>query len=979
MFLKHGTVLLGLFIPLTLAGYSGFFHEGSESEGAIASPRTALTEDRIGFNESIRPILAQHCISCHGPDEEHREAGLRLDTREGALDSIEPEDPESSELFARIVSEDDDRMPPIDHADPLNPEQIELVRKWIEQGADYEVHWSFKPLKKPALPPPSFSGWGRNEIDRFVAQKIKSSGLTPSSDGDPHRLIRRLALDLTGLPPTKEMTDSYAANPTPENYEAIVDDLLASPSFGEHWAAMWMDIARYADTMGYAEDKKRDIWPWRDWVIRAFNDNKPYDEFTIEQIAGDLLPNASTDQRLATAFHRNTLNNTEGGTSNEEFRMIAVKDRISTTINVWMGLTMRCAECHTHKYDPISQTEYYQFLVYFNQTVDADDNDERPRLEVFPPERAAALVDVQKEVASLKEKIKTEPEVWSILTADEVKSRDGATLKTQDDGSIVASGVNPRFDQYQVTYELPAGTHTGLRLEIFPSDSAGGNVGRGHGGAFVVNHIEASLLDGESASPLKFSKARADFSQVNHKIQGAIGDEPHKIGWAVNHPVDGYRTKRTAVIEFAKPLKLESATRIKFTITHASQWPGLNVAKFRVSSTEFDSPVQAFKDEKIDPLRWKLEKLVKQLNSPVRVPVLEERSEKDRRETFVNLRGNYMAKGEKVEADVPKAFHDFPGDAPANRLGVAMWLMSDENPLTARVAVNRFWARFFGLGIVETEEDFGTQGAPPSNAELLDWLAADFRDNGWNTKRLLKQIVMSSAYRQDNKATSEQLEKDARNRLLARGPRFRLSAEVVRDQALAVSGLLSQKLFGPPVYPHNPVKRVRNAFTGGSNWKVSEGEDRNRRALYTFLKRSSPHPLFETFDMATRTVCNMRRIRTNTPLQSFMTLNDVTFIEAARELAKQMLDHSDDVTQQIKFGLEKSLLHPARADHLEELVKLYDLTVAEYESDIESAAKMADTETDAKTEAEKDSDTVQLAAMTVVVNVILNLDEFLTR
>ncbi|MEM7456158.1 MAG: PSD1 and planctomycete cytochrome C domain-containing protein [Planctomycetota bacterium] len=786
----------------------------------VASITCAKAEETVSFNRDIRPILSANCIACHGPDEGHRAAGLRLDIRDDALDAIEPEYPEDSELFIRITAEDeDDRMPPADHADGLTAEQIDLIRRWIEQGAEYETHWAFVAPEKPALPETEHQQWVRNEIDSLVAARLEEINLAPSADGDPHRLIRRLALDLTGLPPSPEQVERFAADPTDEVYEQIVDELLASPAYGEHWAAMWMDIARYADTMGYAEDKGRNIWPWRDWVIRAFDSNMPYDQFTTEQLAGDLLPDATDEQILATAFHRNTLNNTEGGTNNEEFRTIAVKDRISTTVNVWMGITIRCAECHTHKYDPVSQTEYYQFLDYFNHTADADTNNDEPRLDVFPIGREEILAGLDEQIAQKEQQI--------------------AELTAQ-----IESEQSEESDE-----------------EETPEDQ---------------------------------------------------------------------------------------------------------------ESAEDAEPEQSENEKRLEELNKQLQNLRNQRNAPVKVPVMREVNEDRRRETFVNIRGNFMTHGDKVTAAVPEAFNDFPEGAPANRLGVAMWLMSDDNPLTARVTVNRFWARLFGSGIVETEEDFGNQGTVPSNEQLLDWLAVDFRENGWDVKHLLKKIVMSSTYRQDNRATDEQLLKDPRNRYLARGPRFRLSAEVVRDQALAVSGLLSDKQLGPPVYPHNPVKFVRNAFTGGTHWRVSEGEDRYRRAIYTYLKRSSPHPLFDTFDMASRTVCNMRRIRTNTPLQSFMTLNDEAFIEAARALAVTMKSTGEIPRDQIAAGLERALLHPAREDHLKTLIELYEATLADYQADPAAAALMAGVEASNENKDE-------LAALTVIANVIMNLDEFLTR
>lgn len=935
-----------------------------QADGTVAS--------EIGFNKQVRPILARHCIACHGPDEEHREAGLRLDIREDALAAIEPGDSDSSELMARVTSSDKDvQMPPPEHGSSLNQDEIETLRQWIQQGAKFEQHWSFvKPVSKQ-LPERAFADWGRNEIDRWVASKLKQLALKPSADGDPHRLIRRLSLDLTGLPPSPEMVQRYAKQPTDEVYEQIVDELLASPSYGERWAAMWLDIARYADTKGYAEDRTRDIWPWRDWVIRAFNDNLGYDQFTIQQIAGDLLPEATERQRLATAFHRNTLNNTEGGTNNEEFRMIAVKDRISTTMNVWMGLTLRCAECHTHKYDPITHEEYYQFLDFFNQTADADLNDDRPRMLVYPEERKAGYAKLDFQIAALEKRIEKEPQVWFPLEPSKTTSRDGTEFKVLDDQSILPVGKNPRFDEYAFEFQLPAGKHTGLRLEMIPDPATGGNVGRGYGGGFVINQIRAAKSINGQDQPVAFSNAFADYNQRGFSIDSVIKDKPHVRGWAVKHPVEEFRFRRTVALAFKEVLELKEPTTLKVFLLHASPWPGFNSGRTRFSSTEFAGDVaDAFRKKSIDPLRWEAARLRKQRLTPVQVPIMQELPESRRRSTYINLRGNYMARGKKVSARVPQAFHELPADSPRNRLGVAEWIVSEENPLTARVAVNRFWARLFGVGLVETEEDFGTQGSVPSNQDLLDWLALDFQKNQWDVKRLLKKMVMSSTYRQDNRATQQQLEIDPQNRFLARGPRFRLSAEVVRDQALSVSGLLSARQFGPPVYPPSPVKRIVNAFTGGMTWEVSKGEDRNRRAIYTFLKRSSPHPLFDTFDMASRTVCNMRRIRTNTPLQSFMTLNDETFLDCARALAGSMHRSGEEPQTQISTGLQQALLHPAKPDHVAALTQLYQQTLQDYQKDPLSAEKLV---------GKKTTDAPQLAALTVVANVIMNLDEFLTR
>ena len=754
-------------------------------------PTIANGEEAVEFNRQIRPLLSQHCISCHGPDEGDREADLRLDTFEGATEfAITPGDADGSELIDRLTSEDEDlRMPPSEHAEALKPEEIELLRRWINEGAEYQTHWSFAPIQSPSapdvtsLPQSTTQPVIHNSIDNFIVKRVHAAGLSQNNPATPRALVRRVSLDLTGLPPiahgdeVQSAIESCLDSSSQEDYSRLVDALCDTAAYAEHWAAVWLDIARYADTCGYAGDERRDIWPWRDWLIQAIQSKKSYKDMSIEMLAGDMLPGATKDQRLATAFHRNTLSNNEGGTDDEEFRTIAVKDRLSTTLNAWMGLTVRCAECHSHKYDPISHKEYYQLLDFLNQTVDADQPDERPKLEV------------------------------------------------------------------EVEAEVPASKQA---------------------------------------------------------------EEPD-------------------------------------------------------AKTKID------------------------------VPVLEERDADQQRETFINLRGNYRSKGEKVSAEFPEAFPPGDDSLPRNRLGLARWLFDDSNPLTARVAVNRYWARLMGIGLVETEEDFGTQGTPPTHPELLDHLASEFRKN-WDVRAIQKKIVLSATYQQSQSVTKETLEEDPRNRLLARGPRIRLAAEVVRDQALAVSGLLSNKLYGRPVYPPSPLKNVVNAFTGGMKWQESRDEDRYRRALYTFLKRSAPHPLFETFDMSSRDVCSMRRQRTNTPLQSFMTLNDITFIEAARALAEKMLSVHETNTglnsspesmaeRSIRHGIETALYEPATDPQIEVLVNLYASSLKEYQQNPDSAAKLVSQPNAKKSNVDK-AETNRIAehaAMTVVANSILNLDSFLNN
>ncbi len=934
----------------------------------------------VQFGRQIQPILSKNCLACHGADEHDRKAGLRLDTYEGAtrdnkgVRGIVPGDPPASALYQRITSTDPDEvMPPPEHGHTLSPEDVALVSQWIKEGARYEKHWSFIPPVKVAVPADEKYP---NEIDYFVAGQLAEQGLTASPPADPYELLRRVSLDLTGLPPSFEEAQAFAADPSLARYTQHVDRLLASPHYGEHWAAMWLDLARYADSIGYSGDPPRDIWPWRDWVIAAFNKNMPYDQFTIEQLAGDLLPGATEAQRLATAFHRNTLSNNEGGTDDEEFRVAAVKDRINTVVNVWMGLTMRCAECHTHKYDPISQKEYYQFFDYFNQTADSDHKDDRPKLETRPGGRDKALALLQAELADIAQKLTTIPEPWSLAAPLSTQSRDGSTLTVLADHSVEASGKNPPQDHYETTFQIPAGqTVTGLRMEILPSAANGHNTGRAADGASVITRAKLFLRGGAEPAPLLFTEVVADYQENMYEAKHLIDPEPSQRGYGINHERDGYRVGREVIFSLAQPLVATSATTLSFAMEHASPISEANTARYRLAWTTTAQPAHLYRKNTLDPLRRRARELHTQLAAPVRVPVLVERPSAQRRTTHIMAGGNFRSPGERVTAAVPIAFHPYPPAARGDRLGVAQWIMAKENPLTARVAVNRFWARLFGLGLVETEEDFGLMGFAPTHPELLDWLAVDFMEHRWDVQRLLKKIVLSTTYRQTAKLAPELMEKDRRNRFLARGARMRLPAEVIRDQALVASGLFTSKTYGPPVFPPNPIKKVSLGFTGGITWTESTDEDRYRRAIYTYLKRTSPHPLFDTFDMASREVCALRRIRTNTPLQSFMTLNDAAFIEAAQGLASRMAQHAPhDPAAAIRHGLECALVRPAAPSEITTLLRLYQDILPSYEADPEAAQKMA-----GQDPMPAHIPSARLAALSVVGNVILNLDGFLVR
>lgn len=978
-------------------------------------------DDDVDFNRQIRPLLNKHCIACHGPDEGDRQADLRLDTFKDATDyAIVAGDAKSSDVFDRITTDDEElRMPPADHADALKPDEVELVRKWIDQGAKYQEHWSFAPIIEPKIPRVKLSAGAtnpviHNEIDNFILKGVHANELEQNPMANPASLVRRVSLDLTGLPPVshdakvQKTIEAYLQQPNQKRFGELVDQLLATSAFAEHWASVWLDIARYADTCGYSGDEKRDIWPWRDWLIRSLQENKSYKDLSIEMLAGDLLPNATKDQQLATAFHRNTLANNEGGTNDEEFRTIAVKDRLSTTLNAWMGLTVRCAECHSHKYDPISHVEYYQLLDFFNHTVDADNRDDRPKLEVRILDPQAAE-EINQQIAKLKETQKDQPDVWNTLRPEEMKSRAGTKFELLKDDSILAFGPLPGVEEYAFTFEVPASTKLkAIRLEALPDVRHNGNVGRAPEGSFILSQIRFAKIDSgkpvdkradekrESNSDetiLPFAKAANSFNQVNRHAKNAIlvdvkpgGNQ----GWAINHPVDGYRTRQEAVFELKEPMVADEVTRFKIYLLFDPPWKRLTMGRVRVSFCEVDDAVAKYDKKQLDPINREITDLITKRDAPVRVPVIQERAKNYRRETHVNLRGNFQSKGEKVTAKFPDAFALKGGQFSMDRLGLANWMFDKRNPLTARVAVNRYWARVIGSGIVESEEDFGTQGTMPSHPELLDHLAIEFRRD-WDVQRLLRKIVMSATYQQSQLVSKKMLEVDPRNRLLARGPRVRLSAEVVRDQALAVSGLLSRKMYGKPVYPPNPIKRVVNAFTGGFVWQESQGEDRYRRAIYTFLKRSAPHPLFETFDVSNRDVCSMRRLRTNTPLQSFMTLNDITFVEAARALGEKMvladkMQFKNDAWKlrfQLGLGVKSALFEEPDEKQIKVLSRVYQKSVRRFKSDLESAAKMVGAESkdfDAEKLSEAEQDRLaNHAAMTVVSNVILNLDSFLNN
>ena len=824
----------------------------------------------VDFRRDVLPVISSKCFHCHGPDEKARKAKLRLDVREDALldrdglRAVVPGDPAKSEMILRITSKDEEEvMPPPKEDKPLTAAEAEILRKWIAQGAEYSQHWAFVKPQVPAVASSPAGAKSRNEVDNFVAAKLTEQGMVQSPEADKLTLLRRVSLDLTGLPPSAEEISVIASEAASVSYENAVERLLASSAYGEKWARMWLDLARYADSRGYGSDQLRmNVWPWREWLIGALNRNVPYDQFSTEMLAGDLLPGATQEQMMATGFHRNTMTNVEGGTDDEEYRVAAVKDRVATTMQVWMGLTAGCAQCHTHKFDPISQKEYYQLFAVFNQTEDADREDESPRMPV---------------------KTKGEEEQRAKLNAEIA--------------AFEARG--------------------GVTSEAFEAE---------------LHQWEAKIAP--LADVLPPTKDR----DIPANIAATLALEPSE-----REP-----QQRAELKEF-----------------------------FRPKSKIFAAAAKEIEDKRAQMAKIK----------SVELPIMRERTADKRRKTFFLNKGNFLAPGDEVAAAMPVAFAPPPKLAQGeemNRLALARWIFSTDNPLTARVAVNRFWAQIFGTGIVETEEDFGTQGQFPSHPELLDWLALKFQTPkasgglGWDVKALLRLIVTSQTYRQSSKVSAVAAQKDVRNRWLSHYPRRRLEAEALRDQALMLSGLLSRKIGGPSVYPPQPGGLWSVAFNDGQNgYPTSKGEDRFRRGLYTFWRRTAPNPTMFTFDAPSRESCTIRRMPTNTPLQALVTLNDPVFVECAQSLARRIVsDAKGDTASRVRWALELCLCRPATDAQVAALRELYDAELANYKGNTAAATQLA---TNAALPLPQGADAAELAAWTVVTNTLLSLDGVLMK
>ncbi len=896
--------------------------------------------DDLSYNRDIRPIFNQKCLPCHGGVK--KLGGFSLLFREEAMGLMEsgktaivPGSHKKSELYQRLIHPDPEKRMP-QESDPLTKGEIALIARWIDEGAEWENPWSYR-SPKPADLPDVGGDWPANDLDHFVLERLEQEELSPEAPADPPTLIRRLSLDLTGLPPTPDMVAAFTADASEKNYAAQVDNLLNDPAFGERWAAWWLDLARYADSQGYEKDGHRDIWQFRDWVIGAFNRDLPFDRFTIEQIAGDLLPQPTRDQLVATAFHRNTMTNTEGGTDDEEFRTAALIDRLNTTFDVWQSTTIGCVQCHSHPYDPIRHEEFYQLLACFNNTQDADLDNEMPRLEVYKPADELKV----REVIDYIRRLRSAP----------------ATSPGEDLNEEIREAVFPRLlprdcDDFQ---------HVMLQTNDVSNWSY--NLQAGLQRRFFYKYDGIDLTGLEKIDYLY--SAVGDGARMDVRLDSVNGPLLQSFQFPSTMKAGQLEFKNRAV-----PVqKTGSAGRhdLIFEIVNSVGKAPDGIATIRETALVFEN--EAGPDPAVKKAQ---DELIALRHKSLTVPVMREKSPVFRRKTQVFERGNFLTPAQEVQPGAPGVMAPLAKDKP-ERLALAEWLVSKENPLTARVMVNRIWEQLFGAGIVLTLEDFGTQGEPPSHPEMLDHLAWKWmNEQNWSLKSLLKEIVLSSTYRQSSRISPEKLEKDPFNRLLSRGPRFRLSAEQVRDQALAVSGLLYDSVGGPSVMPPQP-DGIWQVVYNGSQWITETGKNRYRRGVYTYWRRTTPYPSMVAFDTPSREFCLSRRIRTNTPMQALVTLNDPVYLEAAAALAGKMHTAAGgDPKKAVRTGYQLALAREPDEETLGILVAL----LQDAEKALPARAPKA---IPTGFSPNLINNTAVDDPMTVVANAILNLDRFLTK
>jgi len=1008
---------------------------------------TALPAAEVpDFSRDILPLLSDNCFACHGPDESHRKAKLRLDLRDAALagtkgrPAIVAGDVTKGTLLERITTSDPDEvMPPADsHRQTLKPQQVEVLRRWIAAGAPWGRHWSFVPPVRPALPRLAGSA---HPIDAFIHARLAQEKLTPAGTAAPSAQLRRLSFTLTGLPPTVDEVTALTTANNPHAYAQAVERLLASPAFGERMAMWWLDVARYADTDGFQADDTRTNWPWRDWVVNAFNRNLPLDRFITLQMAGDLLPDASAEDKLATCFHRNHMTNGEGGRDPEESRIDYVIDRVNTTGTAFLGLTLGCAQCHTHKFDPVAQRDYYALTAFFD-SIDEDGKAGKGAKPYLPYESATVERAISEAKGVLDQRTPAEASAkreaqapfgtwlsqraadvgnghqsWAILHPTVLESSEGTTFTVESDGTVMTGGPLPNQDEYRIGGTLSLPRVTGLRLEILPHPSfTNGSYARGKNGFFILTDVKVQVRRSSSSQvrDVALASATADVTDAADAkkfggygaIKDVLDDDPRN-GWSTRK--HDLHQPRIAVIAFSEPLVLADDEQLVVELRQRSTLGDADIGRFRIAftdergptvkevgatplealaaATDRSKPEAALRERlfaqfltdhtpyitaktAVDRARRQLDEVTKA--KKVDVMVLAER--KEPRTTHVLVRGVWDRKGERVERGVPEAISPWLTDAPRDRQGLARWLVDRSNPLTARVMVNHLWQLCFGAGLVRTTDDFGLQGEQPSHPQLLDWLAVELIDSGWDVKHLLTLIVTSDTFRQDSAVSAALLARDPQNRLLARGARFRLPSWMLRDAALSAGGLLNPVLGGPPVKPYQPDGMWEELFMGRFRYDASEGPAQHRRTLYAFWRRSIA-PTF-LFDSASRRTCEVKPSRTNTPLQALTLLNDTGFLEAARALAAVAVRGDSETDARLDIIVGRVLSRAPSADETNVLTRELERARAYYHLHPQDAAKLLSI---GQQPVDPTLDQADLAAFAVVASLVLNLDEAMTH
>jgi hypothetical protein len=1014
--------------------------------------------DQIDFSRDIRPILSNTCYACHGPSEDNREAGLRLHEKEGAFSKLESGeiavvagDRKKSELFQRILSKNEDEvMPPADFDKKLTADQIELIGRWIDQGADWQGHWSFIKPERPAPLAVKQEQFISNDIDRFIVARLEKEGINPAPEAETTRLIRRLTFDLTGLPPTLKEIDGFLADTSANAYEKVVDRLLRSSRYGEHMTRIWLDAARYGDTHGLHLDNERSIWPYRDWLIKSFNNNLPFDQFTIEQLAGDLLPNPSLDQLVATGFNRCNVTTNEGGSIDEEYRVRYAVDRVEAIGTVFLGLSLNCTVCHEHKFDPISQQEFYKLFAFYANTADSamDGNIllPPPSIKVPTPHQKAQQATYQQQITALQKQIKdsvagvkyvdpgkpgelTPPQPTEVVWIDDAlpagaspqgnEGADSWKWVSRSEKHLVFSGekshrrMSKGLGQHFFTGAKPglkisAGDRLFAYVYIDPNDPPREIMLQFNDGSWEHRAYwgENLILWGKLKTPSRHRKSIAvprsgDWVRLEVDAQD-VGLKPGSElnGWAFTQfdgtvywdkagvvslgAVPSHFDSKLAWEEAQKAIKKSSLPKNIQDVLKV-EWDKRSEVQAKLICDYFIKNAYTKTRNNLAPLNKQLADVRRQaeeLNKAIPSTLVMREKTQGLIETYLLVRGEYNKpdKNQKLDPGVPASLHEFPGDTPVNRFGLAKWLVDTENPLTARVTVNRFWQQFFGVGIVKTTEEFGSQGEWPSHPQLIDWLATEFIQSGWDVKRMQKLIVMSGTYRQSSKVTPELLRKDPENRLLARGPRFRLDAEMIRDNALFLSGLLVEKIGGQSVKPYQPAglwNAVGYTDSNTANFVQDHGEKLYRRSMYTFWKRTSPPPSMASFDAPSRESCSVRRERTNTPLQALIMMNDIQFVEAARKLAERMMTEAGkNPKERITFAFRLATSRRPTDEETALFLEIYNAHLAEYQKDQQAAMKLL---TVGEITRNEKLDASELAAWTMIANLIFNLDETVTK